>query len=155
MFEAMARPASGDPYIFKFGVPVNQEIAVPRVLVLADAGLNHGRVPQRWNMFLQVGAQLIYRRRRHHTRAIVRIKGLTVAIKSNLESSAFHIRQSVGQAGMSPMQPDRHFRNTKIIRPRRRPYEEDFLPGRKDALPQQRGKDFWQPRAARKNERSG
>ena len=114
VFEAMSRSSATYPHIFKLRMAVDQEIAVPRIFVLAYARFQHGRVRQLQYVLPQIYAQAINRRFGYHPRACVRIKAITVAVKSNLESASLNVGQRVGQIGMGTMQPYRHFGRLKI-----------------------------------------
>src|SRR5215471_4256282 len=59
MLEAVTGTAAGEPNIVELRMAIDEEIAIPGVLVLADTGLDNGRGTERWNMFLQVGAQVV------------------------------------------------------------------------------------------------
>ncbi len=79
------------------------------------------------------------------------IELFSVQVEGDLEAPAFDIRQGVRQAGMRAMQPYRHFWRTEIRIASRGAEKKYFLPRRENALAQQIGKDFRQPRAATKN----
>src|SRR5579859_7560187 len=115
MLEPVARPSAGDPYILMLGMAVNQEVAVPRVLILANASLDDWRILQRRNVLLQISAQPLNRRLRHHSRSAVRIESFSVAVERDLESAAFDFRQGIRKVNVGSMQPHRHLRRPEIV----------------------------------------
>src|SRR5579885_363419 len=70
MLKAMPRAASNQPHIFKLRVPVNQEIAVGCVFVLAHSRLNDRRITQRGEAARHVAAGH-FRHIRHAVELIV------------------------------------------------------------------------------------
>src|SRR5258707_14327200 len=93
---------------------VHYKISVRRVFVLANTSLKNRGVSQSWNMFLQISAQVFYRRRVHNPGACIRIKLRAVTVKGDFETAVLNVRQGVRQIRMSVMEPHRHARCAKI-----------------------------------------
>src|SRR5262245_1623 len=110
VLESVAGAAAGEPQIVEAWMPVNEKVAIPRVLVLAHAAFNHRSIRQGRHMLPQISTQTIDGRRRYNPHAAVGIKGWAVQIKSNLEAAALDIGQCVRQVRMHAVQPDRHSR---------------------------------------------
>src|SRR5690349_5633076 len=125
---------------------VNQEIAVPRVLVLANASFEDRRVRHCGNVLLQVALQSLNRRWRNYTHAHVRIKRAPVTVKRDLESAALDIRQRIRKIRVRAIQPDRHAGSAENVTAWRRSQKEYLLSRGKYAVAQQVRKQFRQPR---------
>ncbi len=130
---------------------VDQEIAVPCILVLANARLNDGCVLERRNVFLQIGAQALLRNLADDTLTAVGIELHSVLVKRDLEAAVLNVWQRVRTVRMRMVQPSRHLAHAECFVVRRAE-EENFLAGGEDTLAQKLGKQFGQPGSAGKDE---
>src|SRR3954451_2355844 len=89
VFKTVPRPSACNPGIFELRMAVDQEIAVPCIFVLAYARFDNRRILQRRYVLLQIFAQADDGRFCYHTPACIRIKTLSMQVKSDLESSSF------------------------------------------------------------------
>src|SRR6476469_2910752 len=134
---------------------VNEEVAIPCVLILADARFNDRGLSERWDMFRDKRAQPQNGSLRDNPMIEIRIQSFSVKIKPKLEAAAFNVRQRIRNIWMLVIKPDRHARRFKAVAARRRAKKKDFLPRRKDAAGKQLRKNFGQPGSAGKDEGSG
>src|SRR6476661_676089 len=103
-------------------------------------------------MLTQVSTQSVDRRLRYGPHSGIGIELFSMQVEGDLEAPAFDIRQCVRQARMRAMQPYRHFWRPEIHVACRGAKKKYFLPRGENALAQQIGKDFRQPRSAAENE---
>src|SRR3954469_9769429 len=127
---------------------IYEEVAVRRVLVLADARFEQGGTLHLRESAAQIGAHLLHASLPHQAIVVFRVDGSTVPIGGNLNTAVFDIRQAVHLILM--VQPDRHGGRLVFERTRWRPEEEHLLPCWKDSIAQHRWKHRRQPRSARK-----
>src|SRR6266852_238971 len=56
VLESMSGATASEPYVIKVRMAVNQEISIPGVLILTNAGFDDRRMLQRRNVLLQIDA---------------------------------------------------------------------------------------------------
>ena len=155
MFEAVAGAAAGDPYIVKIRMPVEYEIAVGRVLVLADARFNYRTGGERGEVTGNVIAcgEGLFRSRQ--AVAGIWVKCGAVQIECNFEPARFNVGEAVHALVITEVDPDGHFRRLKSMVARGKAEEEYFLACGEDAAAEERREYFRIPWAAREDERVG
>src|SRR3984893_9405143 len=94
MLEAVAGAAADDPDVLELGMPVDQEVAVAAVLVLADLRRHERGVAERREAPGQVAAHRI-ERLAGAAIARVGIEGWTVTVECDLEASRRDVRDAV------------------------------------------------------------
>src|SRR5882724_11216972 len=80
VLESMSGAASREPHVAQRGVPVDQEVAVPGVFVLADSRLNNWCVRKAGESVGEEPPDLFRLSRGHHARLRVRIDTLSVLV---------------------------------------------------------------------------
>jgi len=53
VLEPVTRPSSGEPHVLEFRMPVDQEVAIAGVLILANLGLLERRIREIWKLLLE------------------------------------------------------------------------------------------------------
>src|SRR5947209_20318716 len=84
VLETVPGAAANNPDILQLGMPVNQEIAIGSVLVLADPGFHDWSIPQSRDMFAEVTMDLRNRLLRDHPHLGIWVDIWAVAVKSDL-----------------------------------------------------------------------
>src|SRR6266404_1351199 len=134
MLEPVSRSAAYKPNVLYFRMPVDQEITIPSVFVLANTRLHNGRAAQRRKSLLDKTPRLIRSFEARQTRLRVRIDPPAMPVHRNLQPAALQIRHPINFVLLE--QPRRQRRWSKARVPRRHAKEKHFLPGRKNPLTQ-------------------
>src|ERR1700690_4149947 len=107
---------------------VNNEVAVGRLLVLANAGFDQWRVFQGGEAEGNVFANIPESLRVHHALAVRRIESRSARVVRGLESAPVAARDSVTKAS-AVIAPDGQMRVAEPVIPRRRTKEKNVLLG--------------------------
>src|ERR1700730_9745444 len=150
MLEAVAGAAADDPDVLELGMPVDQEVAVAAVLVLADLRGHERRVAERREAPSQVGAHRI-ERLAGDAIARVGIEGRTVTVECDLEAARRDVRDAVHL--LAEVDPRRHRRRREPRVACRRAEVEHLLARREDPIAQKIWEQCWEPRTTREDER--
>ena len=128
VLEAVPRAAADDPHIFHRRMPVDDEVTVGSLLVLADAGLDQRRVFQGREAEANIFANVFQRFRTDHALAIGGIEGRAARVVGDLESAAVAARDAVAKAS-AVIGPHWQMRVAEAIISGRRAKEKDILLG--------------------------
>src|SRR5437899_8340971 len=85
VLESMSGAASREPNVAQRRVPVDQEVAVPGVFVLADSRLNNWSMCKVGESVCDESPDLFHLSRGHHARLRVRIDLLSVLVQRNFQ----------------------------------------------------------------------
>src|ERR1700761_3063705 len=150
MFESMPRASADEPNIFRAWMPVDQKVSARCVLILANARLHDRRSAQRRESALDVNAYLLRRRFRHNPGLRIGIDTRSVLVERNLESARLEVGHPIVFVALKKKCGQRRGCEPQIAR--RHAKKINLLPGWKNPLAQDVGKNLPQPRAASKNE---
>ncbi len=139
MFEAVSRPASGDPNVLEVGMAIDEEVAIRGVLVLADVRVNNGRIAQSGESGGDVSVRGRYFVGGHDAVGGIGIERGPVQIESNFEASSFEIGEAVHSAIVFEIDPNRHLWGFEARVTGGDAEEENFLTRRENAV----GKQVW------------
>src|SRR3990170_2555302 len=153
VFAAMARAAAHQPHVGQLGVPIDKEVAVRRVLVLAHLGRYDRRVPEPWEPTADELADARPRLGARDARERVRIHGWAMLVGGDLETAAPEVRYAVDL--FREVHPNGQGRGMEAVVACRHPEVEDLLPRREDPLAEEITKQLGEPGAAREHERLG
>src|SRR5688572_15905083 len=95
MFEAVARSAAGNPYVVVAGMPIDEEVAARRVLVLTHPALDDRRVGEPWQPTSEPGAGLTNAFGVHNPIAGVGVEARAVRIDADLDAAVLEIGNGV------------------------------------------------------------
>src|SRR5262249_41908997 len=153
VLEAVAGAASDNPDIGRRGMPVDQEVMIRAVFVLADPGLDDRRLFQRWKAPRDALPRRFECSRQGPAVAGGRIERRAAGIVGNLETAPLVAGNPVHEA--RHFEPDGKVALGEPGIPGRRTEEENVLAGRGDELSQYAWKDLRQPGTAREDEEVG
>src|SRR5580704_369349 len=145
MLESVPRPAADEPHIFHLRMPVDQKIAVRCIFVLADARLDHWRIPHGRKTAGHIFLNYFRFCRCRQARLRVGIDALAVMIERNFQPAAFNVRHPVILILLK--KPRRQSRRSKSLISWGHAEEENFLPARKNSVPKNFGENFAEPRS--------
>src|ERR1022692_4833378 len=154
MLEAMPGASTHQPNVGEVRVAVDQEIAVGRVLVLADARLHQGRMPQSGQALAEEIARGGERIGGWDAVGGGRVDGRAVLVEGDFDAAVFQIGKTVGPARIAEVDPHRHGWRSEARVAGRCPKEERLLARGHDAFGEQIRKQFGQPRTAGEYERA-
>src|SRR5512132_4359108 len=97
MFESMPGSTTHEPNVFKFRMPVDQNISVRRVLILTNARFNNRRINKPRYPLCQILSHRLQSRRRDDALAAVGIELRSVCVDSHLQTTSIKIRHSVNE----------------------------------------------------------
>src|SRR5580704_6722637 len=145
VFEAMPGTSADQPDVGVVRVAVDQEIAIGRVLVLADPRFEERGVPQRGKALPE---EIARGGERIGGRCAIRgvgIDGRAMAVEGDFHATAFQIGKSVGSARVAEIDPNRHGRGRETLVAGGWAEEEGLLSRGCDAFAKQIGKELGEP----------
>src|SRR5215472_16070330 len=145
----MARPATNDPDIFDFGMAVQHEILIRRVLVLAHTALNQRSLSQRRKAQPNIGTGSCQPLRRDHTFHRSGVNDWATCVVSHLEATPVVSGNAVEQM-FTMIDPNRKlcFSEMQVACPCTK---EEHLLTSGNNHGSQKGEDFPQPGITGKN----
>src|SRR5579872_1366379 len=129
MLKAMPGSSADNPHILRRRMPINNEMSVWSLLVLANASLDQRRVFQGREAEADVLANIFQRLRINDPLAIGRIERRPARVICDLEPAPITSRDAIAKAS-TMIGPHRQMRVAETIIARRRSEEENILLGR-------------------------
>src|ERR1041385_6308241 len=126
MLESMPRSTANDPNVLDRRMPIDQKIAVRRVLVLANAALHHRRIGQARHALSQILARGLQSTNGKHPLTTIGIELLSMRIDRELEPTPVEIRHCIDQ--VVEIDPRRHHAAIETVISRRHTKKDYFLP---------------------------
>src|ERR1019366_720278 len=149
VLEPVPRAAAHEPHIFHRRMPVDDEVTVRSLLVLANASLHQRRVLQGREAKANIFTNVSYSFLTDHALTVCGIESLPTRVVRNLEPTPAAARNAVTKA--SPViGPYRQMPLAEAIIPRRRAEEENILLGSLHKIAHGLWEQLAQPRPAGK-----